>query len=314
MLPCAFCKKNAGCAGDDLMAEKIDFEEMHELALKRSGKPPFTAENIYVDLLLTATIGEIQSKFDFVLKGGTAITKAWCQPYRFSYDLDFSKFDSKIARKQYRKYQTELEKLVSELGFTIANPENDKHREGGRILILKLVDAPRHLRIPIKLSVSSIDSGPCIAPLRKEFKPAVKIPEKFKILYPTIIPRVSGVSVKVLTMEELCAEKIRALATRGAADEWSLLLRDVVDLYVMEKSGVLDAVLSGEWKSLRKKFDAVRDTSYWKKFRHFLSTKPQEVRIHEEDLSIFFDTHAIDEKNASRIVEKVRLRLKEIFP
>lgn len=295
------------------MAEKIDFEEMHELALKLSGKPPFTAENIYVDLLLTATIGEIQSKFDFVLKGGTAITKARCQPYRFSYDLDFSKFDGKIARKQYRNYQAELEKLVTELGFAIANRESDKHREGGRILILKIVDAPRHLRIPIKLSISSIDSGPCLAPLEKEFKPVVEIPEKFKILYPTIIPRVNGVSVKVLAMEELCAEKIRALATRGAADEWSLLLRDVVDLYMMEKNGVLDEVLSGEWKSLRKKFNAVHGTSYWKKFRHFLSTKPQ-VRIHEEDLSIFLDTHAIDEKNASRIVEKVRLRLKEIFP
>ena len=117
---------------------------MHELALRLSRKPPFTAENIYVDLLLTSAIGDIQSRFGFVLKGGTAIVKAWFPAYRFSYDLDFSHFRGESPRKQYRKYQEELEKLVSDLGFQITNPESDKHREGGRVFVLKLIDGPRH--------------------------------------------------------------------------------------------------------------------------------------------------------------------------
>lgn len=293
------------------MAKKLDFESMHELALRLSGKPPFTAENIYVDLLLTSAIEDIQSRFGFVLKGGTAIVKAWFPAYRFSYDLDFSLFSGESPRKQYRKYQEDLEKLVSELGFQIANPESDKHREGGRVFVLKLMDAPRYLRIPVKLSVSSIDGSPCLEPANRAFKPLVEIPKKYGLIYPLLVPKVSGVSVKVLRPEELCAEKIRALATRGPSDEWSLLLRDVVDVHEMEKQGVLDRVLGSE-RCLKKKLDAVRGTSYWRKFRDFLS-KPREVKIREEDRSIFFRPDAIDEKTATRTVEKVRTGLKKIF-
>lgn len=330
------------------MAEEINFEDMHELALRLSRKPPFTAENIYVDLLLTSAIGEIQSRFDFVLKGGTAIIKAWFPAYRFSYDLDFSYFSGESPRKQYRKYQRELEKLVSELGFQITNPETDKHREGGRVFVLKLLDAPRHLRMPVKLSVSSIDASPCFEPVSRAFKPLVEIPKKYELLYPALAPKVCSASAKVLIPEELCAEKIRALATRGPSHEWSLLLRDVVDIHEMKKHGVLDRVLGSE-KCLRKKLNAVRGTSYWRKFKDFLS-KPHEVEIREEDLSIFFHTNVtnprlkawacrersivsesprhlplretqglrawvrvIDEKNATCTVEKVRARLNEIF-
>lgn len=292
------------------MVEKLDFGELHELALKLSQKPPLTAENIYVDLMLTATIGEIQSGFDFVLKGGTALVKAWLSPYRFSYDLDFSLFGVEKPGKQYRKYQIALEKLVAELGFHVANPESDKHREGGRILVLKLVDTPKYLRIPIKLSVSTIDSNPCFEPVEKKFQPVASIPKKYGLLYPGIIPRISGVSVKVLALEELCAEKIRALATRGTAEGWSPLMRDVVDVYMMEKNGVLDGVLE-DGKCLRKKFEAVRLTSYWKKFNHFLS-KPELAGIRAEDFAIFFDQHIIDEKNVTRIIEKVRSGLRRL--
>lgn len=286
------------------MVEKLDFDELHELALKLSRKPPLTAENIYVDLMLTATIGEIQSGFDFVLKGGTAIIKAWLPPYRFSYDLDFSLFGAEKPKNQYRKYQIALEKLVSELGFRVVNHESDKHREGGRILILKLVDSPKYLRIPIKLSVSTIDSSPCFDPLEKKFRPVVSVPKKYGLLYPSVIPRISGVSVKVLALEELCAEKIRALATRGTAEGWSPLMRDVVDVYMMEQNGVLDAVLE-DGKCLGKKFGSIRSTGYWKKFNHFLSN-PGQAEIRAEDFAIFFDPHIIDEKNVTRIIEKVR--------
>lgn len=292
------------------MVEKVDFDELHELALKLSRKPPLTAENIYVDLMLTAIIGEIQSRFNFVLKGGTAIVKAWLSPYRFSYDLDFSLFGVKTPRKQYRKYQIALEKLVSELGFHVANSESDKHREGGRILVLKLFDAPKYLRIPIKLSVSTIDPNPCFEPVEKRFRPVVSIPKKYELLYPSIIPRISGVSVKVLALEELCAEKIRALATRGTAEEWSPLMRDVVDIYMMEKRGVLNGVLE-DGNCLGKKFESVRLTSYWKKFNHFLSN-PGQPGIRAEDFAIFFDQHIIDEKNVTRIIEKVRSGLRRL--
>lgn len=296
------------------MNERINFDDLHSLALKLSSEPPFTSENIYVDLLLTIAISKIQDNFDFVLKGGTAIIKTLGSPYRFSYDLDFSYYQHSSPRKHYKKYQTQLEQMVTSMGFDIVDETGYKHREGGRIFILKLIDKVKHLRIPVKLSISSIDDKPCFSSVERRFNPVVEIKdEKFSLLYPDLIPKLSNTVVNVLTEEELCIEKIRALATRGPKGEWSFLLRDIVDLYIMDKRGILEKVLSDNryQECIRRKFLSVHNTSYWKKFEDFMQ-HPREVKIREEDLSIFFDPSVIDEKKATETMEKVRSGLAKI--
>ncbi|MEW5995991.1 MAG: nucleotidyl transferase AbiEii/AbiGii toxin family protein [Candidatus Micrarchaeota archaeon] len=298
------------------MTRRINFEGLRDIALRLSEKPPFTADNIYVDLLLTATIKEIQDNFDFVLKGGTAIIKAWGTPYRFSNDLDFSFYYSGSSpRKHYRMYEKKLLELVGALGFKAANEESDKHREGGRIFILKLMDGPGFLEKTVKLSISSMDECPCFNPTKKQFQPVVKIPEEtFGLLYPDLLPGLNNVEVKVLEMEELCAEKIRALATRGATGEWGLVLRDAVDLYVMDKQGILDKVLASEEyrRCIRKKFLAVEETGYWEKFKGFLASTAG-VGIGPEERAIFFDQSMVKEAYAAHVIEKIRKALKEIL-
>jgi len=297
------------------MNEKINFHELHELALKLAKEPPFTADNLYVDLLLTNTLDEIQSRFDFILKGGTALIKTQPSPYRFSYDLDFSIFSRGNPRKQYKMYQKPLEELITALGFNIENSETDKHREGGRIFIINLLDKAGYLKRPIKLSISSIDKTPCFSPITMPFKPVVRIDEsKFGLLYPRLVPRLKNINAKMLSIEELCAEKIRALATRGPAEGWTFLLRDIFDLYVLDKKGILDKVLSQRryQDCIRHKFAAIRGTSYWNKFKDFIKTELN-VKIKEEDLSIFFKPKAINERKADYTLNKIREALKELL-
>jgi len=292
---------------------KIDFEEVHGLALRISGGSPQAAENVYVDAVLTLMLPAVQSGFDFVLKGGTAIVKTHLYPYRFSYDLDFSFFAGAASRKQYKSYQRSLEDLITgEMGFRIVGNETDRHREGGRIFILRLIDGPEYFRMPIKLSVSSMDGEPCYAPLTREFRPLFRIPEEpYGLLYPEVVSRLSSASAEVLAVEELCAEKIRALATRGSGDEWSLILRDAVDLHVMDAAGILDGVLSDPAgiNCIRKKFSAIRNTGYWTRLESFLSGEIR-IRIGKEDEVIFIDRRVLDEKGISETVEKARAGLK----
>ena len=218
----------------DVDSTGINFEDAHEMALRISGNSLQATENVYVDAVLMLMLPAIQSGFDFVLKGGTAIVKTHLYPYRFSYDLDFSCFAGAAPRKRYRTYQKSLEDLITRMGFRIVGNENDKHREGGKIFILRLIDGPGYLRMPVKLSISSIDKEPCYAPPTKKFKPLFNFPEEpYGLLYPDVIDRLNSANAKVLAIEELCAEKIRALATRGSGEEWFLILRDAFTLWTL---------------------------------------------------------------------------------
>ncbi|MDY6985314.1 MAG: nucleotidyl transferase AbiEii/AbiGii toxin family protein [Candidatus Thermoplasmatota archaeon] len=298
---------NAGSTG-------INFEDAHEISLRVSENSLQAAENVYVDSVLTLMLPVIQSRFDFVLKGGTAIVKTHLYPYRFSYDLDFSYFAGVASRKHYRIYQKSLEDLITRMGFHIVGNETDKHREGGKIFILRLVDGPGYFRMPIKLSISSIDKEPCCAPLTKKFKPLFGVPEEpYGLLYPDVVDKLNSADAKVLAIDELCSEKIRALATRGSGEEWSLILRDAVDLHVMAAAGILNRVLSDTAgiECVKKKFLAIRNTSYWAKFHSFLISDIR-IRIGREDAAIFIDKKILDEKEISETVEKVRDVLKNI--
>ncbi|MFA5771985.1 MAG: nucleotidyl transferase AbiEii/AbiGii toxin family protein [Thermoplasmata archaeon] len=285
----------------------IDFETLYGLSLRLKNKSNLDEQNIYVDLLLTLALGEIQSKFDFVLKGGTALVKAHFEPYRFSYDLDFSYFyKSGSPKKLYRQYQGNLERLMADLGFKVVNDENDRHRAGGRVLVLKLMDAPENLVRSVKLSVSAIDRQPCFPPISKKFNTIAQIPrDPYDMLYPEIIKRVRKTHARVLTIEELCAEKIRALATRGPEETWSLVLRDIVDLYYMERKGILARVFR-ERKCIRKKFHAIEDRTYWKRYNSFLQMDIR-IEIPDEERGIFINEDLLNEK----LLEKTLGRVKE---
>ena len=129
-----------------------------------------------------------------------------------------------------------------------------------------------------------------------------------------MVKRLNSANAKVLAIEELCSEKIRALATRGSGEKWSLILRDAVDLQVMDAAGILNKVLSDPTgiDCIKKKFSAIRNTGYWTKFNSFLISELR-IRIGKEDAAIFIDKKILDEKSISETVEKVRVALKNIL-
>lgn len=283
----------------------IDFDGLYDISLRLAGKPPLIEDNIYVDLLLTTALKEIQSKFDFVLKGGTAILKAYFRPYRFSYDLDFSYFSSGSPKSLYKHYKDALEDHIINLGFDIVNIESDRHRSGGRVLVLKLMDRPENLKGPVKLSVSAIDKQPCFPPVCRKLNPIVKIPrDPYHLLYPEITKNIRNVNARVLTIEELCAEKLRALSTRGEDETWSLVLRDIVDLYYMEREGILDRVFKGK-SCIIKKFQAIENKSYWKKYQSFLK-KETTIEITDEDRAVFIKQELLNEKLLDEFLQQVK--------
>jgi predicted nucleotidyltransferase component of viral defense system len=295
---------------------RLDFESMHELSL-RLRKENFPDDYIYVDFILTATLPEIQKKFDFALKGGTAIIKCFSMPaYRFSFDLDFSLFGSENARKCYKGFHEGLERFAVDLGFAIDNsgPAGaEKHREGGRIFILKLMDSAGYLKRPVKLSVSCIDESPCFDLVHMPFSPIAPVPEDpYSRIYPSLYPALCSAQARVLSMEELCAEKIRALCTRGSDEGWAPVNRDIVDLLEMERKGVLGRVLSNE-SCLRKKLDAIKGRSYWAKLQGFLGAKA-DIRITEEDRLIFIDKSILKEENANRLVSMIQDKIRGMYP
>ncbi|MFA5382550.1 MAG: nucleotidyl transferase AbiEii/AbiGii toxin family protein [Candidatus Micrarchaeia archaeon] len=294
----------------------IDFDSLRDISSRITTEPPFTDENIYVDLILTITLKRLQEKFDFlILKGGTAIVKAHFYPYRFSYDLDFSYFGKDNPKKQYKEYKESLKKYLQELGFKITNIESeDMHRDGGRILILKIKDkGSKPLQREVKVSISAIDRVPCYPPILKSFKTIQQIPsDPFEMLYPDIYAEINEVKAKVLSIEELCAEKIRALATRGNQGEWNLVLRDLVDLGVMDSKRVLNRVLNDR-VCIDHKFNAITNLSYREKFESFLNSN-ESIIINEEDKKIFIQQDLFDESKLTIILNKIKDNLKKTPP
>ena len=177
------------------------------------------------------------------------------------------------------------------------------------------MDDAAYLKIPIKLSVSSIDTKPCLEVVSKKFNMIVRIPpDPYSILYSEIYRKLESTNAAVLTIEELCAEKMRALATRGPKGEWSLILRDAVDLCVMDSMGILDRVLNtpAYVDCIVSKFSAIRNTNYWGKLKQFVATTP-EITIGKEDVSIFTDAAILNGEKISKVIEKTRNSVKSII-
>ena len=144
--------------------------------------------------------------------------------------------------------------------------------------------------------------------VEEKFNTIVKIPKNpYKLLYPNLVDAIYNTNANVLTIEELCAEKIRALTTRGIGEDWLLILRDLVDLYIMDSNKILDKTLNEKHCILRK-MNAVKGTSYWKKFKSFMNNTT-ELIINEEDKNIFIDQKLLDEKKLTLILNKIKDKL-----
>jgi len=210
------------------MLSKQELQTFTEL----SGFNLWQTEKDYLQHLFLFFLSK-EVKRELVFKGGTALQKIYGLN-RFSIDLDFTSTNNKeemIVEK--------ISRNMSDFGFDTEFSRTEKFKELSKTIILKikgpLYDRSEKTLTTLRIEVSS----------RKDLilKPEVK---EIVPIYSDIRPYL----ILVMRLEEIAAEKVRAMLWRGKA-------RDVYDLwFLVRKNVVVDLDLASKKLSYYKiKFD-----------------------------------------------------------
>ena len=177
----------------------------------RLGIPKAIVEKDYVLSVALLAISNSILRNRLVFKGGTAFKKAWFSQSRFSEDLDFT-----VLSGVEEDVQKELERLLE-----------NKEISGVRFGTLKREKTRAGLRAAIKYS-SFLEHAQRI---RFDFSFRENLASKpvEKALFDDY--GIGVASMRVLSLEEILAEKIHALSCRVVA-------RDLYDLWFLRKNGV----------------------------------------------------------------------------
>jgi predicted nucleotidyltransferase component of viral defense system len=149
-----------------------------------------------------------QSGFSGVFKGGTCLQKAFNLP-RFSEDLDFT------LNEPQTPDENEAKKFMDMAGFNVVelSKKEGEFSENWKIRIQGPLYIPGKKLSEVSLTLDFSKREKII------LKPQIKT---IKPQYPDLLPY----TVKTMDLNEMCAEKIRAVMTRNSA-------RDLFDLYFL---------------------------------------------------------------------------------
>ncbi|MEM2941185.1 MAG: nucleotidyl transferase AbiEii/AbiGii toxin family protein [Thermoproteota archaeon] len=205
----------------------IDRETLVRIA-RITGLKPFQQEKNYVQTMLLRSIYSRVSR-EMVFKGGTALA-FFHGLNRFSEDMDFTLKENFDLRRLVTEIREDLEilNMAASLRVIEDNPGSFSFRVG--------VEGPLFTqeieRCFVRVEVSR----------REKIMREVEVKE-LRTVYPDILP----FYVAVMSLEEILAEKVRALTQRGKA-------RDLYDLWFLLKMGVkTDLDLINEKLSYYKK-------------------------------------------------------------
>jgi predicted nucleotidyltransferase component of viral defense system len=208
----------------------IDKETLIRIA-KFTGMKPFQQEKNYIQLLILKSIYSFVSR-ELVFKGGTALS-LFHGLNRFSEDLDFTLKENFDVKNLMNEISKDLEAFGVRNNIKILedNPISFSFRIGAEgPLFTKEIE-----RCFVRVEISK----------REEVVKEVEVKE-VKPIYEDISPFL----VTVMSVEEILAEKIRALLHRAKA-------RDLYDLWFLLQKGVkFDVNLANKKLSYyNKKFD-----------------------------------------------------------
>jgi len=173
--------------------------DIRKLAMK-SGVPAGVVEKDYVITKFLYHLRGVEK--DLVFKGGTAIKKAYIEWMRFSEDLDF------ISLKK-SGWERGLGRIFKDIDMGMKTKDVAKFRLS-RTITISFV-GPLGYKNSFKLDFSMRE------------KPLLK-PQDRNIVH--FYPDIPKFSFPVLALDEILAEKLRALYTRGKA-------RDVLDVFYL---------------------------------------------------------------------------------
>ncbi|MCX6802696.1 MAG: nucleotidyl transferase AbiEii/AbiGii toxin family protein [Candidatus Diapherotrites archaeon] len=207
------------------------------------------------DLYLQGLLIELSKSGHFVenfaFKGGTCLTKAYFGYYRFSEDLDFTwidqkQFDGKTQNQARKIVSQEINKLMQLFETAAKNlgldfkPEKSNKRYaqfGGsnRFTTFKFwyVPTTNEKETFIKIQLNFIDK--IIQKPKKHKLAAIAENQKqeLELEYPEhAFLATESPEFYIYSLEEIAAEKIRAILTRRG-----FKARDIIDLYVLSTKG-----------------------------------------------------------------------------
>lgn len=192
-----------------------------------TGVPVSTIEKDYALGWFLASIQNHRSLSDtWIFKGGTCLKKCYFDDYRFSEDLDFSLLDSSQMTSAFLKTAfSDISSWVYEaVGLEISEEETSidvyKNRRGN-------INVQASIKFCGPLQQKSKSCWPRIKFDLTADEKIVKNPENKNVFHPYSDIPVKGISVKAYPIEELFAEKLRALSERCRPRD----LYDVIMLY-----------------------------------------------------------------------------------
>ncbi|MEM0053773.1 MAG: nucleotidyl transferase AbiEii/AbiGii toxin family protein [Nitrososphaeria archaeon] len=185
----------------------LDKRQIQELT-KVSGFSLWQTEKDYLQHVFLLFLS-IESKRELIFKGGTALQKVYGLN-RFSLDLDFTSTNGKEE-----EIVNKIAKDIKDFGYETEVSKNVQYKEESKSLTLKikgpLYDGTEKSITSLRIEISHRRDLQ-LEPETKEIVP----------IYPDIRPYI----VLVMRLEEILAEKIRAIYKRGRA-------RDLYDLWFL---------------------------------------------------------------------------------
>ena len=190
-------------------------EKTELLKLATSLKTPLST--VEKDYILGWFIAAIQNNSElsdnWVFKGGTCIKKCYLYDYRFSEDLDFTLLDSSQLNENFLKQSliTLSSWLYEEINLAIPFDEVRvdiyKNKRGNNC-------AQASVRFCGPLHPKSKACWPKVKFDLTSDEKIVKAPEKRNVFHPYSDKPISGIYVNAYPIEEVFAEKLRALTER----------------------------------------------------------------------------------------------------
>ena len=188
---------------------------MDEVTLRRLARvhrvPVGILERDYVLTVLLHRISSFPRLGEMAFKGGTALKKAYFADFRFSEDLDFT-----CTRDVSGEFADFLDSAVQALGMELAGPLQAGRRDQSVRLSIRYAQFDgfkNRVRVDLSLREDVILDSPARPILHLYDVPA------------------AAFSVYVLPLEEIMAEKIRALA-------YARHPRHLYDVYYLDNRGV----------------------------------------------------------------------------
>ncbi|MHA1611117.1 MAG: nucleotidyl transferase AbiEii/AbiGii toxin family protein [Promethearchaeota archaeon] len=186
-------------------------DELVKLA-RTNKKSLYHMEKAY---LQTIALQALYSKFDFTFKGGTALMMFANLP-RFSEDLDFTALD--VKNIPLSTIEKTIQDELANYGV-LSQIDNQKQ-----------TDISMSFRIGAEGPLFESEKSRCYLKIEISFREQVILPTK-KEYYQPIFPDILPFNISFMDLDEILAEKIRAVMSRSRArdifDLWFLLIKDV---------------------------------------------------------------------------------------